>query len=306
MCKKEERHENKTFFHVFANGNDCKNLLTSVDDFIAAFNRVGICTLYSKAEVVCFALEDTHPHFLLYGTKNECLKYMLKYQKSLLRYLVYSRESVKDISFDLDILEITNERHLINTGVYIVNQATKDRKHVLPLDYRWSSGCLYFRPSHYISVWEIDDNGNRLSSMPLKSIPIRNQYKIFHTHTKLPQEWIVCNGIILPQNYINVSIFESIYKTHNCYTSFLGSTKSFESVIEKMSRHRGIAMETLEAREIFSSLCYQYYKKRDARWLNMNQRSFLARELRKKHNLTFKQLSALCRIPEDELHKYLR
>lgn len=302
---KSDYMSNELYYHVFANGEDSKNLLESEADFLAAFNRVGICAAFSKARVLAFALEDTHPHFLLYGTKEDCIGFMLQFQDGVLRYIRKSRKKQEDVRLDCDILEIKTEKHLLNTGVYVIGQPTKDRKHVLPGDYRWGTGCLYFRPKIYSSVWEFDAAGKQVCPTLAKEIPYRRQKKMFHTHAKIPSDWLVCNGFILPHNYVDVARFEAIYGTHYCFNSFLNAKRGDDEVVERMVKHRGAAIETLEARRYCEDMCLLYYGKRSSRWLTADQRMMLAKRLRSKYHLSFKQLSALCRVPEEELKKYI-
>jgi len=295
----------KKFFHAFANGSDAKNLLISDEDFVAAFNWVGVCAAHTAAQVVCFALEDTHPHFLLYGHKADCLSFVMMYQKGLLRYVFESRRSLDGVRLDCDLLEIKNEKHLMNTGVYVINQATKDGKHVLPGDYRWGTGCLYFRPKDYFSIWEIGPDRQIFAPVAVGSMTFRQKRRLLHTHRDVPPEWLVCDGILLPQNYVDTSLFEGIYRTHRCFNSFLGSKRGDDEVDGQMTRHRGVAMETIDARAVCSDICFTMFHKKSARWLAADQRVMLAKQLRSKYHLSFKQLSALCRLPEDELHKYI-
>ena len=130
---------------------------------------------------------------------------------------------------------------------------------------------------------------------------------MLHSRKKVPDNWLVCNGFLLPQNYIDVELFESIYQTHNCYRVFLSnSKKKDDAVTTKMSKVRGMMIEDIEARKISAAVCYSLFHKHSSRWLNTNQRLELAQELRRQYYLSFRQLSTLCRLPETEIRKYVR
>lgn len=46
----------------------------------------------------------------------------------------------------------------------------------------------------------------------------------------LPPDYLVCNGVVLPTNYVDVRRFENIYKTHNCFRTFMASSIVFPIV----------------------------------------------------------------------------
>jgi len=66
--------KNFNFYHLFANGADASNFIASEQDFVYQFNLVGISAHNTKAKVVAFSIEETHPHFLLYGTSRKCIR----------------------------------------------------------------------------------------------------------------------------------------------------------------------------------------------------------------------------------------
>lgn len=40
---------------------------------------------------------------------------------------------------------------------------------------------------------------------------------------QLPDHWIICNNLILTNNYIDVSLFENIFQTYDCFRVFTGA-----------------------------------------------------------------------------------
>lgn len=297
---------NKPFFHVFSSGAETMNFLISEQDFEAAFNRVAICAAHTDAKVVCFALEDSHPHLLLCGEKDECSRFAYMFEDGMRHYLTRSRGTLERVSVKCSMIEITDLNYLKNVAVYVINQATKDGKAVLTFDYKWGSGSLYFRPRVFVSVWETDEQGNLIPKKRIGDLTVRQCRKMFHTHLHLPEDWIVCDGIILPQNYIDISLFEDIYRTHRCYQAFLYSNKNNDSVIERLAQENGISFETLEARKICEEECKKLYNVNTTRKLSGLERLKFAKHLRRIYGLTFKQLAALCHLPEKEIRQYLR
>lgn len=300
--------ENNCFFyHMFANGDDSRNFITSLKDFYAAFNRIGVCAANSSARVVSFSIEDTHPHVLLYGTERDCVKFKNAYLLSTLRYIAADRGSLYDVILNYELYAVKSEDYLRNVAVYTIIQATKDGKKVMPYDYIWGSGSLYFRTDNSLPIWCADENGLVRDPMPIGNLTAREKESMLHSRKEVPDNWLICNGFLLPQNYIDVELFESIYQTHNCYRVFLSNSKrKDDTVTTKMSKVRGMMIEDIEARKICAAVCYSLFRKHGSRWLDANQRLELARELRRQYYLSFRQLSTLCRLPETEIRKYVR
>lgn len=300
--------ENKSnFYHMFANGDDSRNFIISPKDFFAAFNRIGVCAANSSAQVVSFSIEDTHPHVLLFGTEHDCIKFKNAYLLSTLRYIAANRGSLYDVILNYELYPVKSEDYLKNVAVYTIFQATKDGKKVMPYDYIWGSGALYFRPEKWIPVWMVDADGRAQKPVPIGTLTAREKEAMLHSRKPVPDDWLICNGFLLPQNYVDIEMFESIYQTHNCYRVFLAnSKKKDDTVTTKMSKVRGMMIEDIEARKISAAVCYSFFHKHDARWLNTNQRLMLAKELRAQYYLSFRQLATLCRLPETEIRKYVR
>lgn len=295
------------YYHVCSNGDKSRNFLTNEQDFLVAFNRIGVCAANTKASVVAFSIEDSHFHILLYGTLKDCNEFKKMYVLGMTRYIQGNRGNLYDIVFDCGMYEVNTLSYLKNVAAYIVNQPTKDQKHVMPYDYYWGSGCMYFRKPGYIPVWLTDNQGNIFNKKTLAEMTARQRNNILHTHSHVPDNWLVCNNFLLPENYIRVDLFEKIYSTHNTYRVFQASNRSKDDAIEdRLVKSNGILIETLEARRICADICMKMFDKKTSRWLTVDQRLRLAKELRREYCLSMKQIATLSRLPEEELRKYIR
>lgn len=298
----EDRH----YYHLCADGDDAHNFIVSQQDFEAAVNLVAVCAANTDVTVVCFSEEDSHPHLLLFGTYSSCLQFKEMYETSYTCHIVQTRGSKDDVTLDLEILLITDEEYLMNTGTYIVVQPTKDGKDVMPFDYRWGSGCLYFRREPFTPVWMFDDKGKISEPVRFGDLTERKKKALLCSRKTVPDDWLVCNGVILPSNYIDVKRFESIYKTCNRYRAFLSAGKKRdEPILAKMAEARGISLEDMEARRLCGNTCKEMFGIGDVRKLSATQRASLARELRKRYRISFRQLAVITRLPESEIRKYV-
>jgi len=298
----------ETFYHIFANGDDARNFITSETDMVAAFNRMAVCAfMHPTVHVLAFSIEESHPHMLLRGTSEECTAFKRDYESMTRHYIVSTRGNLYDVLFELEILEILDEDYLLNAASYVIVQPTKDGKQVMPFDYRWGTGSMYFRMEELPPIWLFDEQGELQPCQCFEQFNYRQQHNITHSRNVVPGHWLVCNGLILPTNYVDVRSYEKIFVSFNRYRTFLSAgRKQQQSVVDAMAMARGVNLPDLEARKIAYSIAEKLFGKRDSRWLIPQQRLELAKVLRQEYRLSIRQTATLSRLPEIELRKYLR
>ena len=299
--------EQKQFFHFCANGPETRNFILCEADYYANFNLIGVCAANSDAVVVSFSLEDSHPHGLLWGTRESCLGFMSKYEDQVRRYSARTHPSGTKIVFKCELYPIGDEKYLKNVATYTIIQPTKDGKPIMYYDYLWGTGSMYFRGNNHTPIWYYDKEGVIQEPVPFETLTARNKRAITHSQTlTIPDDWLVCNGFILPSNYVDVKRFENIYKTHNVFRVFTSSPKQREEeMLQTMANFRGVSLEDLEARRICGDFCRQMFGFRDPRRLDAPGRIKLAQQLRRQYRLSIRQLSTLVYIPESELRRYV-
>lgn len=299
--------EEKYYFHLFANGADAQNFITDITDFYAAFNLIGVCVANSNIRVLSFAIEDTHPHMLLYGTENECIAFMEMYKTCVLHHIIESRGDHDDVHLHFEILKVDGDDYLRTVAVYTIIQPTKDGKPYMPYNYPWGTGSMYFNSEGVIPLWLTWPDGKYRKPIPIGQLTIRERKLLLYSKKSVPDDWLVCNGFLLPSNYVDVHMFQDIFGTPNCFRVFLaGSRKKEEVVINRMAKAIGIQLTDFEANKICTRECVARYGKRTARWLTPEQRLSLACRIRRQHHLGLRQIAKFCRIPEKEIHKYVR
>ena len=307
--RREMKAMKQEYFHMCANGADARNFIIREEDYYAAFNLIGVCAANTDVVVVSFSVEDSHPHVLLWGTRENCSRFKTRYETLYVHYAAGTRPGGADIVLRCELYSIgDDEDYLRNVAVYTVIQATKDGKAVMPYDYRWGTGSMVFRKGFYTPVWLFDDQGIIRQPVPFSSLGTRARRMLLHTRSlSIPDHWLVCNGLILPSNYVDTARFESIYGTHNRFRVFLSSPrKREEMMLARMAEERGVSMEDLEARRVCGDTCKQMFGTRDPRRLNTRQRIQLAQSLRYQFRLSFRQLATLVRLPETEVRSFVR
>ena len=297
----------KRYYHFFANGDDARNFITSEEEFKLAFNRVGLCCHLSGVTVVAFSVEDTHLHALLWGVFDECEQFKNLFVRKSQCSIVSGRGSLDGVKLDCELYEVDDENYLRNVASYVVVQATKDGKAVMPYDYIYGTGSLYFRSEHCVLPWMVSKDGGVMEPVRFDAVSSRDKRKLCGSRENIPDHWLVCNGFILPTNFVDVKRFESIFKTHNCFRVFMSSGRDkYMAVQDMMASVRGIMIEDLEARRLCESVCLALFGRKGTRHVTPEQRIELSRELRRRYGLSIRQISTLTRLPEEELCKYLR
>lgn len=299
-------NETKSFFHLFADGALSAGFILSIKDYVAVMNIVAVCAANSGATVVAFSIEDTHPHFLVFATRQECVRFLEMFESIYRHFATRSRPKGFCSHIKLEMYPVPDEQSLRNVGVYVINQPTKDGKRVMPYDYPWGSGCLYFR-GRFVPVWLISESGSLVCPVPFGSLESLRKREILHTRQyTIPPDWLVAGDLILPSNYVDVQMFESIYKTHNAFRVFLSSNKSKDDEVRaKIAEARGVMLEDTEARQVCGDECLALFGNRNVRRLSPIQRLRLAQALRRKHRLSMRQLASVVRLPEAEVRRYV-
>lgn len=296
------------YFHYCAKGADAQNFILCEADFMAVFNIIALCAAVTGAIVVSFSIEDTHPHILLYGTLAQCAQFKVLFEKLCRCHAVETREGGADFVLRGELYSIGDDlSYLRNVAIYTIIQPTKDGKRVMPYDYRWGTGSMYFRSGFYTPVWLFDTSGVIREPVRFGDLSALKRRQISHSRLlTIPDNWLVCNDLILPSNYVDVARFEQIFGTPNRFRVYLASTKSKEEeMYSRMAEERGIALDDGEARQICGDQCHALFGTRDPRRLTASERITLAQAIRRKHRLTRRQLAKVVRLPEDEIRQWV-
>lgn len=296
------------YYHYCAKGADARNFILGEADYVAVFNIIGLCAAVTEVVIVSFSIEDSHPHILMYGPIGRCARFKVLFETTVRHYAAKTRNRGADFQLRGELFSIGDDlSYLRNVAVYTIIQATKDGKPVMPYDYRWGTGSMYFRSGYYTPVWLFDRRGSICKTVRFGDLTAVQQREVIHTRRySIPNDWQICNGLILPSNYVDVTRFEAIYGTYNRFRVYLSSPKSREEeMLSRMAEERGIALEDVEARNVCGDECKVLFGTRDPRRLTTSQRIELARALRKKYRLTRRQLATVVRLPETEIQQYV-
>lgn len=296
----------KKYYHYYSDGKLSVELFITKSDYVAALNRLAVCAArFRDVAVVAFTFEDTHVHFLLYCLEEDGKVFCDLFKRLTMIYLSHSRGGRPvDLRIQFDVEEIEDEHYLKKVGVYVIVQPTKDGKGIMPYDYPWSSAPLYFRGEKAVPVWSVDRNGVVQDTGRIGDMKTRDRRKQFKTVVRLPDEWSICNGMVLPSNYVDVNRFENIYRTHNAFRAFM-SRSSDSEMIQQAASVKGVSLSDYEMRETCRKACRELFGVRDVRALDSVKRLELARQLRRRYLISVKQLARIVHVPVEELERFL-
>jgi len=294
------------YFHLCSDGSLTPQFLTCDEDYRAAFNLIGVCAANCAATILSFSLEDTHLHLLLYGTRESAVEFKMIYEESWVHHVGRVRGSREGADIEFDIIPVENRDYLMSVGTYTIIQPTKDGKQIMPYDYRWGTGSMYFRVAGHRPLWLTDSAGSSIVPVQASSLPVLELRDLLCSHRPIPGEWLLCDGLLLPDNYVDVSHYEQIYRTANCFRVYLASSRNRDQAVqERIAAFRGVALEDAEARLHCKEISKELFGFTDVRRLNAQGRIMLAQHLHRRLRLSSRQIASLVRLPYSEVCKYL-
>ena len=295
------------YFHLLSDGELTPNFICDEEhDFPVAFNLIGVCAANTDVTILSYSIENTHLHILAYGTKENCVRFKIMYEESWAHHIGRVRGTRKKAAIEIEILRVDTEEYLLNVGTYTITQPTKDGKQVMPYDYRWGTGSLYFRSKDHRSLWCRDISGRPIPTVLAGDMSERARRVLLCSYHPIPPHWILCNGILLPENYVDIDHFEQIYRTANRYRVFLASNSNRDQFVQaKIAMARGIRLDDAEAREKCRAITQELFGVKDIRRLNALQRITVAQRLRKVWHLNARQIASVVRLPYSEVCKYI-
>lgn len=284
----------KHYYHCATKGFDHSVLFADVREFIAGMNRIGICLVYYPTVIViAFCLMDNHVHFILHGTREDCLKWMALYHRLTMIWQGKHRKSNPvDEKWEYDAWQIYDSEDLKQKIAYVLRNPTVAGMGYTPSGYRWSSASLYFSdPGPFIAT------GRRIGNMS-----IYESRKCFETRATLPEEWTMQpNGMIWPGCYTDYKRVEHLFGDPRKYLFSLN--QNIEVEINQEMNRGNISLPDTEVLCLARERSKALFGTDRINTLDISSRIQLCKILKKQAGLNLKQLARTIRIPVEELKK---
>ena len=160
----------KQFYHIFAIGEDAAGLTVAGGDFVAAFNRVGICAArIPQAEVVSFCLEREQVHILAYGSARRCDDLRRMYRTMSIHFAANRKMGACD--FRCEIAPVSSREHL-EAALYLCDGFLKG---------------FAFPHQEPRRVFELT---------------LRERIATLASKSEIPPDWIICGEFLVPDSYL--------------------------------------------------------------------------------------------------------
>ena len=288
----------KNCWHFSTDGNAVDAMFENDEDFIAGMNRIFVVVQGYKVVILAFSLMDTHLHFILYGTFEECNRFMHEYVRLTSFYISrMHHESNKLDGVPIRHQVVDTDSYLKIVICYTVKNAPAGGIMFNALDYPWSSGPLYFkRPGYWSSTrWMEGVELDSAIGFERRKVVLRTN-NVSITHSAVP----MVGSIVFPGAYVAYEIVERVFKTCKSFNYFLCITRE-EEVDSRGGSISLLSIPIQEMRQHKNEVCQELFGTKSIKGLNTAQRLRLARTLRSRYNSSIKQIVRLCGLVYDEV-----
>ena len=283
-----DMNSSRHYFHCASKGLEDDVLFASRAQFIAGMNRVGLCSLTVREIIIfAFVLMDNHVHFILYGTEEDCRRFMAQYKRLTCIYSVNS-DGKRQEDFEYDCWLIPNKEKLMEKICYVLRNPFVAGMKVLPTNYLWGSGPLMFtleRPQQFRPLGDTSEYARR---------------KLFGTKKDIPSDWLVNDeGLIWPGSYTDVNRAESVFGSASRFMYELG--RKNEDLINQEMYGGTISLRDSDLIPVLERIAGNVFGDGSLDCLTVDERLELIREARKAGNTDIKQLGRILHIKYQDL-----
>lgn len=280
----------KNCWHFSTDGNAVDHIFYDDDDFIAGMNRIFIVVKGYNVVILAFSLMDTHVHFVLYGTFEECNRFMHDYVSRTSRHIAITHgEHNKMDGVPIHYQPVDTDIYLKTVICYTIKNAPVGGIPYMGWDYPWSSGPLYFRKSGIWSspIWLEEDALEPLDGKFIK------QRQILKTRNRQPGTVRMMGSVVFPGEYVAFEIVERLFKTCKSFNFFMCSSRE-DDVDSRGGTISHLSIPMQEMRQHKNETCLELFGTTSVKGLSTAQRLKLARTLRRRFNSSLKQIARLC------------
>lgn len=282
----------REYYHVCSEGLEKRMIFRNRREFIMGINYVALCHLKCNVRILCFCLMGNHFHFILSGSYQECWKFGNEYKRMcgmMMRRTQESDAGMKDV--ELQVKEITDMNYLEYAIAYVLRNPVVAGFRIMPHQYEWSSGDMYFRSSYIAS-------GRRADSFSIKELS-----RLLNSNIKIPGHYIIDeSGIISPLNYIDYKAVEDIFKHPSRLLGLLSAKKETEFEIF-MGVADNYTPDIEELKDSVRELIRVEFGVKAVSQLSMEQRVLLCGLMRRNFRASRKQIALITRLNMETINK---
>lgn len=265
------------------------------EDFKVAMNYIAIqAAKHPEVVVLAFVLMSNHVHFVLRGTRKDVIAFVNEFKRC---YSMYYRKKHGANEFlrgnSLDVQEVDNLAEALEKAIaYVIDNPVAANICAHPSQYEWGSGNLYF-------------NSSVKSAKRIGDMSRRESIRIFHSaSTSIPGDWRIDEkGVILPANYVDVSLVERIFKTPARMNYFIRNSSKAKNKFESGNIITSFKDQTIL--NCVQDICRSLFQKPSFRELNDKEKTEFARQLRFRFNSDANQIARVCGLTYSDAARLL-
>ena len=210
------------YWHVYSDGKRADIPFLTDEDKQFARNSVAICAYQSGVTVLVVTVNDTHLHVLVFAQEERALRFRDRLRNRIIKYHKTNGHADRiGEGLFLACDPVPTWQKVKQKFMYVFRNCL-DFFPGLPGDYPWGSGNIYFARSDR-------ERGKRLGAYSY-----REQIRILHTNTLLPQDWRIDEyGSVLPASFVDYQHVEKLFVSARAFIAFLFVKREDE---EEMTR----------------------------------------------------------------------
>lgn len=318
------------YYHAFTRGLEKDLLFYGDAEFLYGMNIIPRYLKLSGTRLLAFCLMDNHVHFVLEGCRAACNQFIINYKRTVFSFLKKCRERDIPETTVPGIVGIESTDSLLTVIAYVLRNPVAAGIDYLPQDYKWSSAPTCFRKRRNISGEAANDAcgtargimgsvagscmhaaaGNCMhrttdNCMPRKieELPRRERKRYFIDNPEYPGHWTVDgNGMIYPENYIEVAKVEGLFRSVKRYLYYLSSAREAEV---NLTMGHEIRLSDTELRREASGICLERFGTTSVGLLTIAQRLQVCKLLRSRFGASYKQLGRVMHLDSDTIKEML-
>jgi REP element-mobilizing transposase RayT len=292
----------KNCWHFSTDGNAVDAIFIDEEDFINGMNRIYVLARKHNIIILAFSIMDTHVHFILWGSFEDCNRFMHDYVRATSRHIAIThgeRNKLADVPIHHQVVD--TDFYLKTVICYVIKNAPVGGIQFNGIDYPWSSGPLYFRRPGYWSTpaWLTESEGSKETEM--------GNYKkrqLLKTQYKIEGNIQVIDRLVFPGEYVAYELVERLYKTCRGFNYFMCITKE-EDVDSRGGTISRLSIPMQEMRQNKNEVCRELFGVSSTKGLNTGQRLKLAKVLISRYNCSVKQVARLSGLVYNEVKHLL-
>ena len=285
-------------WHFSTDGNAIDCLFYDEEDFVNGMNRIYVVVKGYNIVILAFSLMDTHVHFILWGTFEECNRFMHDYIRKTSRHISITHgDRHKLDTLPIHYQSIDTDYYLKTAICYVIKNAPVAGIPYHGLDYPWSSGPLYFRhPGKWSSpAWLSNSNseeGHHLGS--------HEKRRILRTRVVVQDDLEMIGPLVFPGEYVAYELVERFFKTSKGFNFFMCISKE-EDIESRGGTISHLSIPIQEMRQHKNELCREMFGTNTIKGLDTRQRLKLAKALHSRYNSSIKQITRLTGLVYEEV-----